>query len=105
MATYLTINTPTYTLNYTTTSGSLSLLPIDIAQADVEFYNAGTGPVFIVTSGTAPVTAVFPTGTAPLTGTVIPPGTVRQYLKSATDGVINAIGTGGGALYISPGNV
>ena len=98
------VNSNCYVIAVDNTSKSATFVEMDINKPHLIMYNGSTQPVFVTLGKTSAPTAVFPTSaTAPVQGTVIPPGAMATFSKTTTDKYISAIqGTSGtGSLYIN----
>ncbi len=84
-------------------SSSTSRVALGNAAAqNIEIFNSGSSPVFVVTGGSG-VTATFPTSSAS-TGKIVPGDAVVIYSKSPTDTYIACITAADTiAVYVSTG--
>ena len=98
------LNTNTYTIEVSDTSGSVVLSTTDAAQTNLVIYNGSDVAAFVV-SGIASATAVLPTAETPALGKMIAPGATVSFTKPMAHNAIAAIqpSAGTGNLYISTG--
>lgn len=100
----INMNMPTYTLNASTISSSVSLSSADWEDTTVVAYNSGSTPVLILSASSAAPTAVFPTSSAAVTGTVIAAGAIQVVSKNAYDRFISGITSSGtSTVYLQLG--
>jgi hypothetical protein len=88
------VNTPTYSLSVTSSSGQITLTDKDTnaVNQNLIFTNEGSAACFVVTSATNPATAAFPaSATVPVDGTVILPGATCTFKRDDKHKYIAAI--------------
>lgn len=103
----MNLNTGTYYLSGSSTSGSVTLTDDDTLLSSIIVYNAGSHDIFLVSGTTSAPTAVFPTSaTAPLKGKVVGAGAIVTLTKNIGDRYIAGIcsSTNTTDVYISPGS-
>jgi len=102
--TAMNLNTNTYpAISASTTSSSITLIEPDVDESSIIIVNAGSAPALVV-SGSGATTAVWPTGTTPSPGTVVPGGAVMTMTKNVYHNTIAAVcGTGTTTIYVKLG--
>lgn len=102
--TYVNLNSPTYALESSASSSSITLRSDHVDKTVFIICNDTANTVFVVSGETAP-TAVFPTSaTVPVDGKVIPSGQTVAFGKKPGHGFISMISTAADAgkyVYVS----
>ena len=108
MAGFQRLNSNTYALSVTSTSGAITLTNADAQSNTMSrwiVYNDGDVSVFVVSGLSSAPTAVFPTSaTVPVAGKVIGPGVTVSFDRDKDHKYLAAITASGTAsIYVSAG--